>query len=412
MKGEPEVGFSSGHDEQNRKLEIRNRKDAESPSDEKSHGDEGEYEYKWQPYPSHAPFFVRLGWVASLYTSFRGAGWNFAISSLPAPPSALSGRVATDAIPLRSRSGYSISPSVRHFILTRLWHITWSWLLIDLFTLTMRYDPYMTLGPDWSSPSHPLYTSPSFSIKSPPPLPEFLTGLPPWVLGLARNVSAIGGIFAGLFLYSYLWQLVCFFCIHPSKEDLWRYPTLFGGFEQVYERGLQGFWGAWWHQTFRMGFTAPAEYLFSLLPPANDKKMTRAMVEMALAFLQSGILHACGGASAASLVPTNFWDPIWFFGMQGVGVLIQNILWQWQVVPKRGRIGNLVFVGVWLHFTGHKFIQDMARAGVWLFEPVPFSVLRWLGLGDQRESVWRWDEAYGFLWYWGKNFWERGLRVL
>lgn len=59
------------------------------------------------------------------------------------------------------------------------------------------------------------------------------------------------------------------------------------------------------------------------------------------------------------------------------------------------RAGNILFVGVWLWYTGPILADDFARCGVWLFEPIPISVFRGL-LG---EGWWCWDGMWAGLVY-------------
>lgn len=76
------------------------------------------------------------------------------------------------------------------------------------------------------------------------------------------------------------------------------------------------------------------------------------------------------------------------------------------------RVGNLVFVLGWLHYTRAWFVDDLSRGAVWLFEPVPVSVVRLLGFGENGDdTVWRWgwDEMPGS-WTQGR-WWERGLKI-
>ncbi|KAL2133054.1 hypothetical protein VTI74DRAFT_2993 [Chaetomium olivicolor] len=382
-------------------------------------------EYFWQPFPSHAPFLTRLGWTADLLICFRGAGWNFAIPAIPHPPllspSATSALVTIpnprtkhppivhlDAIPLTSRTGASRSRSRTHFLLSRLRQLILSWLVIDLLTITIRQDPYFVLGPDYTS--HPF------------PLPAFLAALPSprLAIPLLRNISALAGVIAGLHLYASLLQLLLVFPLRKAvgiKAELWQHPTIFGGFAaSVLDRGLAGFWGGWWHQTFRAGFVAPARWLF----PRQHQRRARAVAEVVLAFVLSGMLHAAGGESAVSET-TRAWTPVVFFGAQAVGVLVQTGLCGMPVVKgwtgrmpgwvRRG--GNLVFVLVWLQVTGWGLVDDMSRAGLWLFEPVPVSFLRMMGLGlPGDENWWRWGGGeYGLRWYRGRYWWESGIRL-
>lgn len=45
------------------------------------------------------------------------------------------------------------------------------------------------------------------------------------------------------------------------------------------------------------------------------------------------------------------------------------------------RLGNLAFALAWLWATGWLLIDDFARCGIWLYEPVPVSLFRALGFG-------------------------------
>jgi hypothetical protein len=125
--------------------------------------------------------------------------------------------------------------------------------------------------------------------------------------------------------------------------------------------------------------------------------------------------------------------PVVFFLLQAVGVAVQRglglLLRRLFVLVRRSsattpptkpvafprwlrRAGNLLFTLAWLHFTGWGLIDDMSRAGIWLFEPVPVSPLRMMGLGVPGEKWWRWEGGYyGFGWYKGNTWWESGLRL-
>jgi hypothetical protein len=367
-------------------------------------------------------------------TAFRGAGWNHAISAIPHPPSFLhaSDPTATvvvvhlDHIPLTSRTGYSRSPTYTAFLRSRLLTISLAWLTIDLLTTTIRDDPYFLLGPSQTQP--PLL-----------PLPPILTTLP-WAaipIPLLRNLAALAGIIAGLHLYTAFLQLILVFVppfpsLLGARADLWQHPTLFGSFtSNVLDRGLPGFWGGWWHQTFRAGFVAPARWLLASRSHGSRSRshsqrggsgggagVKRAVVLTGLAFLQSGLLHAAGGYTSMR-AGTVAWTPVAFFMLQAVGVLVQvgccallKRCFDLNTIPRVWRrVGNAVFVAVWLQLTGWGLIDDMSRAGLWLFEPVPASPLRMMGFGAPGESWWRWGGEYGLRWYTGRHWWESGIRL-
>ncbi|KAK3341631.1 membrane bound O-acyl transferase family-domain-containing protein [Lasiosphaeria hispida] len=360
-------------------------------------------EYYWQAYPEGETFWVRLEWVWDLYCSFRGAGWTFAIPSIPSPPRPLDPHKAEPVdlsnLLITSRSGFYRHLTYRSFFRNRLFHIAWTWLLLDAFTLTARYDPYFVPGP------------PRASIH---PLPPLLSALPPSLLSLLRTVISGAGIITAILCYFNTHQLLTLL-LHPRSPTLplWQHPSIFGSLTPILDRGLAGFWGGFWHQTFRLGFTAPTT---SLLPPS----LPTTVVTLFTAFLLSGALHAAGSLTAvpANTLPAS---PILFFLLSFVGVLFQPALCALlrgplDRVPKAvRRVGNLGFVFLWLHATRWALIDDISRAGIWLYEPVPVSPLRMVlwGLGWEQGGGrwWRWDREWVPGWYWGRYWWESGIRL-
>jgi hypothetical protein len=402
-------------------------------------------EYFWQHFPSTAPFLTRLGWTADLLTSFRGAGWNFAIPSIPHPPfpkhTASSNKpghdepVRLDLIPLATRAGTARSPTYASFCRSRLTHFALSYLIIDLLTATMRRDPYFVLGPDFAS--HPLH----------PKLPDSYARLPlpGLTIPLIRNGAAMVGIIAVLHLYVSVLQLMIVFVLPGLlgvRAELWQHPTLFGGLGwDMVDRGLAGFWGGSWHQTFRAGFVAPADWVLSFFFPRQlhhhhhhhhhdgqqqhhhqhglrHHKLLRSVLQLVVAFVLSALLHAAGNYTSVTRDTAVVWTSALFFLLQGVGVLLQSgtcyLLRSWmRRLPRWARrAGNLVFVLCWLQATGWGLIDDMSRGGVWLFEPVPVSPLRMMGFGMPGENWWRWEgESYGWRWHRGRHWWESGVRL-
>ena len=407
-------------------------------------------EYFWQPFPATASYLTRLGWTADLLTACRGAGWNFSISSIPHPPfptKPLDGNelVRLDLIPLASRNGMRRSQTYASFLRSRLLEFALSYLTIDILTGTMRQDPYFVLGPDYAAQGHPL---PALYARLP---------LPGVTIPVLRNVPALAGIMAGMHLYHSLLQLAIVFPLRGlfgARAELWQHPTLFGGFvPSVLDRGLAGFWGGWWHQTFRLGFVAPVRWWFapgrghpSGVPQAergsinhhhndnnnnntnnhnHNNKPTHPLAEALLAFLLSGILHSAGGHTSTPTT-TRPWTSITFFTLQTLGIAIQTTLFppQTKTNPKTKtnpttkthnttllhRTTNLLYTLLFLQLTAHGLVDDMGRSGVWLFEPVPVSPLR--AMGVVRGRWWRWDgAAYGVRWYWGRGWWDSGVAL-
>lgn len=234
---------------------------------------EQEYEYYWQEYPVDASFWTRLNWAFDIVSSFRLTGkcnaivmmklnmnisyaklypgWNWAPSCLPPyePPP----KIGPYQLPLeygshRSKQGYGRTLSRRKFILSRwFFHFIPSYLIVDLCATLMTTDPYFLVGPEHNYP-----------------LPTHLASLPPVLLSLQRTMLAFIGIF---FAIQYAWSAgalcLAIYCppILGFRAHPWHLPSLTGSFMEVMDRGLPGFWGTWWHQTFRVGFSAPTKWL-------------------------------------------------------------------------------------------------------------------------------------------------------
>ncbi|KAK0657661.1 pyridoxal phosphate-dependent transferase [Cercophora newfieldiana] len=328
-----------------------------------------DWEYYWEPFPEDGTLMERLGWVVSLYLSFRGAG--------------------------HSRS--TASPS---FILTCLRPILISYILLDFWTLTARYDPYFVPGP-----------------SSPHPLPSLLSSLPTPLLSLLRSLFSLTGVLSALQLYLPLTQLLSRHnpVIPASQRALFLYSSTFGSPLSILTHGLTGFWSSFWHQSFRVGFTAPTTYLVHLGLLPRPKATTTKIAGAGTAFLLSGVMHALGGVTSLPKT-THFSGPIVFFLLQFVGILIQKVvggvMGRYITVSKRWKgVGNVLFTCGWLHFTNGLLIEDMSHAAIWLFEPVPFSLLRMMGFGQPGEAWMRWDWTYVPQWYWGERWWKRGIRL-
>jgi len=419
--------------------------------------DSGEIEYYWQPFPEHAPFLTRLNWSFDYVAQFRMTGWNCAIPSLPtyAPPAYKGTRQQSlNTLPNRSRDGYTRIVDLKAWIYnTLVFSVIPSYILIDLLAILVTNDPHFVISPDHNAP-----------------IPSHLAALHPLARFLFRQIVALFGILAALHLVlNFGHLLICLLCrpLLGFRAEPWHLPSMAGSFTQVLDRGLTGFWGSWWHQTFRFGFAAPTKWL---LRRGYIAKGTLAadIVSFSAAFVQSGFLHA---AASYSTVPTQsrWWMPPMTFLLSGLGMIVQKNIasqgWKYldayyyranpDAVPgqssskcdgkigRRGdespsraatpiyirRLGNLAFVLVWLSLTAWPLLDDFSRAGIWLFEPVPVSLFRHplalavfralrLGgvdgaLGDPLDRrVWRWDRDFFPRWYSGRSWiWDTGLGI-
>lgn len=333
-------------------------------------------------------------------------GWNWSITSVPLlqiPEKIQHGDpVILGAMPKVSKSGYVRSLTESEFVWSRIRSTIIMYLILDFLSVFMMKDPFFIYGPDY---------------KDYQELPSYLHGLPSWVLLSYRELFSLLGIYAaieGVFNLHDLTQFYLVSYIFPIRGELWQYTTVFGGFSQIFDRGLAGWWGSWWHQTFRLQFIAPSTYLVNngYLPKRGD---LIKLVAVYVSFIQSGILHASG--SASSMPHTKVWRAPLFFFLQATGVVLQMSLTRaiksrYPRVPKRlFQAYNFIFALIWLQVTARPFVNDMASTGLWLLEPVPISPLRAMGVGHPTDHWWRWTPEQFPAWYSGGRWWETGIAL-
>jgi Membrane bound O-acyl transferase family len=358
----------------------------------------------WQPYPRNLRH--RLDWVIDLCTSFRGPGWNWHIPTLPAAeyPSPTMSTTLSSSTQLLKRI------AIRDFL---MWY-----LLIDVVKTAAMNDPYL-----WGiSP----ITSPAPKVAY---LPCLITNHQPLVklyrllLSLAGVVSALSFIFSLCPLF--------FACILPlinlnqyTRAPLLEpslYPPCWGDFTpSIMDKGLAGWWGKWWHQMFRMGMSEPSRVLVKKLgwDPRSQKSK---ILQLFIAFGISGTIHAGASYTTFNAQTRPMSGPFLFFFSQGFGILaeqfvfktigISNLMKSWPRVSRR--LGTLAYIMVWFYFTGPWLADDFARCGIWLFEPVPISLVRGLGFGLEGEGWWCWHGAWAKWWAGidGSPWWRKGIAI-
>lgn len=405
-------------------LQIGHTEGVDAPDEDMARSLAQGQEYYWQSYPEQASWLTRLDWSFDLVTSFRGTGWNWSIPVIPhfsRPQKPQSGSpVDLGSIPESTPQGYRRYTTRRAWLRAELLPLVVGYLALDALSVTMMKDPYFILGPEYRGPAAvPII-----------PLPPTLAALPPWLLFTYRCLTSFAGVLAAITVIMKFWQLVCAFALAPvlgTRAELWHYPTLMGGFaHNVLDRGLAGYWGAWWHQTFRVAFGAPAAWLGLAASGgsggggAGDSRRRRVISKSLagfFAFAQSGFLHALGSASC--LPPGRPWAPPVFFMLSWLGIVLQSTVCgamrqagATRALPRWvRRAGNFAFVLLWLSATQYWMLDDIARSGVWLFEPVPVSPLRALGLGGPGDHWfrWTWDELPRL--HAGAHWWDSGIAL-
>ncbi|PHH69874.1 hypothetical protein CDD80_6395 [Ophiocordyceps camponoti-rufipedis] len=356
--------------------------------------------FYWQPFPADAPFLVRLGWTVDLILSFRGIGWNWVVASVPRPRAPRANEpVDVDSMPLSSRCGSTRCLTEADFIRQRLSSFVIQYLILDACFIIVSRDPYFLLGPDsdWELPSH-------------------LSSIPAWLLLFFREsiictvaLCALSVLFTinDLFQYYYLKAYV------PGRSALWLHPSSFGSFSSVLDRGLSGFWGGFWHQTFRQQFLAPANYLIERgYLKSGSQAATNVMT--LVSFFQSGLFHMAG--SLSSIPETKLWRSMVFFLLQALGMFIQTTLSghirrRFSPPKALARTANLVFTTGWLCCTAWLIMDDFTSAGLANTELLPVSPLRWLGFGRPTDSWLRWNRDSFPTWYRGQHWWESGIAL-
>jgi hypothetical protein len=376
-----------------------NEKVAQQVSDSADNDEDSEY--YWQSCPDN--IWERIPWVMDLIMNFRGPGWNWAIPPLPDLPRHIRLKVGdTDSkTPSKGVSpvGLQQYTTRRELFHARLPEFIVGYFILDFVKVAMMKDPYYVFGPNTYA------------------LPPYLASLTPLQLRVYREtLSALADVVSLQMAFALmpLWLgLLHGPRVFGLRAEPWYFPSYWGSFSNITEKGLNGLWGGWWHQTFRLAFSAPSNYLIAN-GYVEARSMKAKVLALFFAFGISGFLHRWG--SITQVPETHPWAPPAFFMLQAVGIFIQTTFTstfrhQLSKLPKVvGQAGNLLFTFAWLVGTGWILVDDFSRGGVWLYEPIPISPLRGLGFGVQGDGWWCWEHI-GVSWYTGKHWWESGIAL-
>jgi hypothetical protein len=354
---------------------------------------------KWQSYPAYS-LLERLDWVMDLMTTFRGTTWNFRILNLPDLPPEVYERLESKPVERHNSrkkayvyltKGPLLRASLRNFFI--------GYIVLDCLKTLTVHDPYFRGLVDTPTPSN----YPWLLRSSPIILRSYRL-----VLTQLCIYWALQTIFqlAPLFFVGILGSKL----IGPRGE-YWAYPREWGNYWTVCERGLAGWWGEWWHQTFRYAFDAISKQSVSFCR-LDPKSISAKLLRMFVAFTISGLLH--GSASHTSTGDTRpIRGSFLFFFLQPFGIIAQMACTKGlraagisQRLPASfGYVANFIFVHVWFYHTAPLLVDDVAKGGQLLYEPVPFSLLRGMGLGARDDTWFCWSGRW-YTWHQGIFFFE------
>ncbi|KAG0651113.1 hypothetical protein D0Z07_2876 [Hyphodiscus hymeniophilus] len=372
-----------------------------SYSDESEKRDGVEYEYYWQSCPSKLS--ERIPWTMDLLMNFRGPGWNWAIPPMPALPPFVKAKIGEDIDEASIRGVSSVGlrrfDTRRDLFNYRIPQFIGGYFVLDILKTTIMRDPYYVFGPNtYALPSH-LAALTTFQLKL--------------FRQLLNSITVVVALEMVFMLMPLGMSLLCGPSIVGLRGEAWYYPSTWGPFSNILNKGLNGLWGGWWHQTFRFVFTAPANYLIKngyVKARSTEAKLSGLF----FAFGISGFLHAAGSVTQFAL--SHPWQAPTFFMLQALGILIQTVVCvhlrsQITQLPKIIRqAGNVIFTWTWLWYTSWLLVDDFARGGIWLWEPLPISPTRALGFGSGDDSWWCWGDM-GIRWYSGRHWWDSGIAL-
>ncbi|KAL2036941.1 hypothetical protein N7G274_010366 [Stereocaulon virgatum] len=340
--------------------------------------------FTWQTLP--ASFLHRLDWVLDVVSNFRGVRWNHQISGMAPPPPQICSTIKDPKPPEHNEQSHLTRADL---IRRDLPAFIACYLVQDTLKYITLQDPYF-----WS-----------LSPKTPSPFPYPRA---------ARTLLSLIFVYTSLLIIFLLAPLVFGVLLGPKRIGQhawpWLYAPYFGPISQVWQKGLAGLWGGWWHQVFRYAFEQAGEFA-GRCTGLSEKSQLGAMLRVVVAFACSAVLHGCAAYSTlGNTKPIS--ASFAFFMLQPVGIIGQRALSAWlkkagvrEKIPKwlRG-LGNVIVVVVWCSLTGPLVADDFAATGLWLYEPVPVSFIR----GLRGEGWWRWGGRWMW-WYSAERWWQNGL---
>ncbi|PMD44935.1 hypothetical protein L207DRAFT_577883 [Hyaloscypha variabilis F] len=324
------------------------------------HGNHGGVEYEWEAFPEQLS--KRCWWALDLMMNWRGLGWSYQRRQHLIPDAVkrvydeAGINVKRDGGPIQTRSS---------FLLQQSWYFAMDYVLLDLCIYFLDRDPWFNR--DLDSNEKLLFGHPAGNYDI-----------------LVRPYRIFLGTLATYIVMDVAHVALALACVGLGPRYLgtlgepWQHPPLWGTFDDLFHRGLPGFWGNFWHDLFRFQFLTITRKLFS--SSTNDKQSAhgfRGLLAMTFVFALSGFMHAAG--SYAELRET---APLWLFAgfaVQSIGVAAQEMITMLMV---KGKVGpgvkqavTIAFWWFWGWLTAPIVIGDMAACGLFQSKVIPYSIV-------------------------------------
>ena len=313
------------------------------------------------PYPRE-DLKGRVQWVLTLLVSMRLTGWRI-------------GEERHDRTQPPKRIGR------KEFLRHALGILVLDYLLLDAAFLYVSCDPYFTIsGVSVDAPF------PALS-KDSPWLLTWLHSLPPRFLRSSVLAAQAYGLVSGAF-YLPTVPAVALNALDllPDEWSPHSWPKVWGEFSAVWERGLRGLWGKWWHQLDREMAGTLGKALSKSLGLGRPA-LLGYICAVTAAFFFTGVMHA------GMIPPEPLSDKLSAMEMR---LYIAGFFWaQAPIIAAEAsmsgymkrhapsvrlsilsKVAPLVWVALWLCLTLPLIVPPFREIGYWKLNPVPVSVLQ------------------------------------
>ncbi len=314
----------------------------------------------------------RIPWVLTLLVSIRLAGWKIGDPS----------HDKTQPTPRRTRVAFS------KYALIIIAH---AFVVLDAASCYVLTDPYFVISG--------MRVDEPFPSRS-KDLPTFLNALRILPPRLLRSAAIAGQVYAMVTSMFYLPTIPVVglnaIGMLPDEWSPHTWPVFFGSFSAVWERGLRGLWGSWWHHLNRHITSTPGRELAHVMGVPTTSTIGYILLTVS-AFCLSGVIHMgmIPPEPASSVMSVNimrlylaafFWAQIPAFQIE----LVVSKLVKTSVPSVLGfpmtRIFVLLWVAGWLSLTLPLLSVPFREIGYWRYFPLPVSLFR--GLAGQGWLTW------------------------